>query len=158
MPESNFTWTRAPSRRASARNGADQTTTSAPAATAASSSAPVMGPKMRIGAVSPAARSSSASATAATPSQVAPASSAARATGTAPCPYPFALTTAQCTAPAGRSRISRRTLWRMASRSTSASARWRPASIYRSRSFMMSWRVMRPTTTSFSSTTGTRSK
>ena len=47
----------------------------------------------------PAARSSSASDAVATPSQVEPASSAARAAGTAPWPYPFALTTAQCTAP-----------------------------------------------------------
>jgi CBS domain-containing protein len=58
----------------------------APDAAARSRSAPVIGPKMSTGAVSPASRSSSASAAQATPSQVDPASRAARAAGTAPCP------------------------------------------------------------------------
>ncbi len=84
IPESNFTWTRAPRRRASSTNGADQTTTSAPAATARPSSAPVIGPKIMIGASRPAARSSSASVAVATPSQDEPAARAARAAGTAP--------------------------------------------------------------------------
>ena len=55
-------------------------------AAARSSPVPVSGPKIRIGAVKPASRSSSASGAVATPSHVEPASSAARATGTAPCP------------------------------------------------------------------------
>ena len=67
-------------------NSADQATTSAPARAARSSPVPVSGPKIRIGAVKPASRSSSASGAVATPSQVDPASSAARATGAAPCP------------------------------------------------------------------------
>ena len=86
MPVSNLTWTGTPRRAASARNGADQATTSAPDAAARSSPVPVSGPKMRMRAVNPAARSSSASGAVATPSHVDPASSAARATGTAPCP------------------------------------------------------------------------
>ena len=84
MPVSNLTCTRTPRRTASSMNGADQATTSAPAPAARSSPVPVSGPKIRIGAVKPAARSSSASGAVATPSQVDPASSAARAAGTAP--------------------------------------------------------------------------
>src|SRR5205823_4401163 len=47
-----------------------------------------------IGAPIPASRSCRASASVATPSQLAPPRNAARAAGTAPCPYPPALTTA----------------------------------------------------------------
>ena len=86
MPVSNLTWTRAPRRAASAMNGSDHPTTSAAEAAARSRPVPVSGPKMRIGAVKPDARNSSASSAVATPSQVEPASSAARATGAAPWP------------------------------------------------------------------------
>ena len=65
----------------------------------------------------PAPRSSSASSSVQTPSQVAPASRAARATGTAPCPYPSAFTTAITAAP-GRGGGEHPTLCRTAARST----------------------------------------
>ncbi len=86
MPVSYLTCTGTPSRIASSMNSGDQATTSAHARAARSSPEPVSGPKIRIGASSPASRSSSASGAVATPSQVEPASSAARAAGTAPCP------------------------------------------------------------------------
>ena len=86
MPVSNLTCTRTPTRAASATKGADQPTTSAPSAAARARPVPVSGPKIRIGAVKPASRSSSASGAVATPSHVDPASSAARAAGTAPWP------------------------------------------------------------------------
>ncbi len=84
MPVSYLTCTRTPRRTASEMTGADHATTSAPAEPARSRPAPVSGPKIRIGAVKPAARSSSASDAVATPSHVEPASSAARAEATAP--------------------------------------------------------------------------
>ena len=69
----------------------------------------------------PSARSASASSTVATPSSAAPASSAARPTWGAPWPYPSALTTAITWAVPACSR-NNRTLYAIASRSTTASA------------------------------------
>src|SRR6266511_2395129 len=64
------------------------------AATPWCSGQPGASSQARIGALMPAARSSSASSRVHTPSQRAPAASAARATGSMPWPYPSALTTA----------------------------------------------------------------
>ena len=74
-----------------------------------------MGPR------TPCRRSSTPSSTRATASPMAPPASAARATAAAPCPYPFALTTAQSWA--GRtSWDSTRALWVIAATSISAQA------------------------------------
>ena len=91
-PVSTFTWTRAgrPRSCAAATTASSvqplPTVTSMSASIAPATSAPGTKSQVRRGAVTPAARSSRASVSWATPSQVAPPSSAARAEGTRPWP------------------------------------------------------------------------